>query len=200
MNDIERVGRHIVRTFYDPLPSNDSAAPIWCLGQKYDAKPAPKQPTPNDTSSSTPGTASPAPTTPSDRPEDDSWIRTSLEEADRKEAANGEDPSQYGGWPHRFLDDFESRIWMTYRSGFAPIQKSQDPKATAAMSFRVRMQNLASAGFTSDAGFGCMIRSGQCILANALLELKLGRGEMAIFCLDWAFAYGNVLMLIRLEA
>lgn len=64
---------------------------------------------------------------------------------------------------------------MTYRSGFAPIQKSQDPKATSAMSFRVRMQNLASPGFTSDAGFGCMIRSGQCILANALQILRLGR-------------------------
>ncbi|KAF2788743.1 putative cysteine protease ATG4 [Melanomma pulvis-pyrius CBS 109.77] len=174
MNDIERVGRHIVRTFYDPLPTNDSKAPIWCLGQKYDAKPPPK-PTTHDVSS-TPSTTFAVPLT--DRTgvaEDDSWIRTSIEETDRKEAANGEDPSQYGGWPHTFLDDFESRIWMTYRSGFAPIQKSQDPKATAAMSFRVRMQNLAQSAFTSDAGFGCMIRSGQCILANALLELKLGR-------------------------
>jgi cysteine protease ATG4 len=101
-----------------------------------------------------------------------------MDEAEHKEAPNGaEDPAQYGGWPREFLDDFESRIWMTYRSGFVPIQKSQDPKATAAMSFRVRMQNLAQSAFTSDAGFGCMIRSGQCILANALLELKLGRGR-----------------------
>ena len=64
---------------------------------------------------------------------------------------------------------------MTYRSGFTAIQKSQDPKATASMSFRVRMQNLASPGFTSDTGFGCMIRSGQCILANALQVLRQGR-------------------------
>ena len=180
MNDLERVGRNIVRTFYDPLPSNDSDAPIWCLGQQYDPKPTPLKPTTNDASHA-PNAASPAPQT--DRTggaEDDSWIRTSLEESDRKEAANGEDPSQYGGWPHPFLDDFESRIWMTYRSGFAPIQKSQDPKATAAMSFRVRMQNLAQSAFSSDAGFGCMIRSGQCILANALLNLKLGRGKQLL--------------------
>lgn len=69
---------------------------------------------------------------------------------------------------------------MTYRSGFAPIHKSQDPKATSTMSFRVRMQNFAQSVFTSDAGFGCMIRSGQCILANSLLELRLGR--------DWRLA------------
>lgn len=164
MNDFERVGRNLVRTFYDPLPTNDASDPIWLLGERYDPKP-PLRPTPTDT-----------PSTPhSERGEDESWIRTSVDDADRKEAPNGQDPAQYGGWPSAFLDDFESRIWMTYRSGFAPIQKSQDPRATANMSFRVRMQNLASPGFTSDTGFGCMIRSGQCILANALQMLRLGR-------------------------
>ncbi|KAF2176323.1 autophagy-related protein-like protein 4 [Zopfia rhizophila CBS 207.26] len=175
MNDWERVGRHIVRTFYDPLPTNDQDAPISCLGQQYDPKQTPSKPT----STPAPSTLSTTPSlAQSDRTpgnEDDSWIRTSLEESERKEAVNGEDPSRYGGWPQPFLDDFESRIWMTYRSGFPLIEKSQDPKATAAMSFRVRMQNLAQSGFTSDAGFGCMIRSGQCILANALLSLRLGR-------------------------
>lgn len=166
MNDFERVGRNIVRTFYDPLPTNDSNEPIWLLGQRYNPRP------PADTPSE--------PTAPpTDRTEDESWIRTSIDEKDRKEAPNGEDPTQYGNWPSAFLDDFESRIWMTYRSGFTAIQKSQDPKATSAMSFRVRMQNLASPGFTSDTGFGCMIRSGQCILANALQTLRLGR--------DWRY-------------
>ncbi|KAF2864637.1 autophagy-related protein-like protein 4 [Massariosphaeria phaeospora] len=171
MNEFERVGRHIVRTFYDPLPANDSDAPIWCLGQQYDPKQAPPKATPPETPKA-PSAASTAQTERTGGAEDDSWI---LEGSERKEAANGEDPRQYGGWPHSFLDDFESRLWMTYRSGFAPIQKSQDPKATAAMSFRVRMQNLAQSAFSSDSGFGCMIRSGQCILANALLCLQLGR-------------------------
>jgi cysteine protease ATG4 len=181
MNDIERVGRHILRTLYDPLPSNDGSAPIWCLGQQYDPRPAPSPkptPTPAD-ATNTPPAVSPSPAPQAERTggtEDDSWIRTSLEEAQRNEAANGEDPRQYGGWPQPFLDDFESRIWMTYRSGFLPIQRSSDRKATSAMSFMVRVQNLAQSAFTSDTGFGCMIRSGQCILANALLCLRLGRG------------------------
>lgn len=199
MNDFERVGRNIVRTFYDPLPSNDSDAPIWCLGQQYDPKQTPPKSTATDTSTDTsnpPSSVSPAP--PAERTgaaEDDSWIRTSAEEAKGKEAPNGEDPAQYGGWPHSFLDDFESRIWMTYRSGFSPIQKSQDPKATANMSFRVRMQTLAQSAFTSDSGFGCMIRSGQCILANALLELKLGR-SMSHYIVECCVEFAN---MIRLE-
>lgn len=178
MNELERAGRNIIRTFYDPLPSNDGKTPIWCLGQRYDPKPSQPKPAPSPPTD-TPQNASPAPHT--DRTggaEDDSWIRTSLEESERKEAANGEDPAQYGGWPHPFLDDFESRIWMTYRTGFEPIQKSHESKATSAMSFRVRIQNLAQSGFTSDTGFGCMIRSGQCILANALVCLRLGRGAL----------------------
>ncbi|UPX19483.1 Cysteine protease atg4 [Ascochyta rabiei] len=167
MNDFERVGRNLVRTFYDPLPTNDANDPIWLLGERYDPKPPLLLgSTPSDAAASTPQ---------NERGEDESWIRTSVDDTDRKEAPNGQDPAQYGGWPSAFLDDFESRTWMTYRSGFAPIQKSQDPKATATMSFRVRMQNLASPGFTSDTGFGCMIRSGQSILANALQMLTLGR-------------------------
>ncbi|KAH7095207.1 putative cysteine protease ATG4 [Paraphoma chrysanthemicola] len=169
MNDFERFGRTVVRTFYDPLPCNDSHEPIWLLGQRYDCRPALSKSTPSDPPSTD------ARTPHAERTEDESWIRTSLDEKERKESPNGEDPAQYGNWPSAFLDDFESRVWMTYRSGFVPIQKSQDPKATSAMSFRVRMQNLASPGFTSDAGFGCMIRSGQCILANALQILRQGR-------------------------
>ncbi|KAL6705261.1 Cysteine protease atg4 [Coniothyrium glycines] len=169
MNDFERVGRSIVRTFYDPPPSNESNEPIWLLGQRYEACPPPPQSLP----SSAPAASTPTPL--SERTEDESWIRTSVDDKDRKEAPNGQDPSQYGNWPSAFLDDFESRIWMTYRSGFCAIQKSQDSRATSAMSFRVRMQNLASPGFTSDTGFGCMIRSGQCILANTLQIQRLGR-------------------------
>lgn len=186
MNEFERVGRTLLRSVYDPLPTNNSNEPIWCLGRRYESKlPSSKSAsTPPDThappsSSPAPPSSSPAPHT--DRPglvDEDSWIRTSADESAGKEAPNGgEDPDHYGGWPQAFLDDFESRPWMTYRSGFSPIQKSQDRNATAAMSFRVRVQNLAMSAFTSDSGFGCMIRSGQCILANALVELRLGRGK-----------------------
>lgn len=183
MNEFERVGRTLLRSVYDPLPTNTSDDPIWCLGTRYHPKPSPPSTaeTPAAVPADTPPiSSSPQPTERPGAAEDESWIRTSTDESGGKEAPNGgEDPDQYGGWPQAFLDDFESRAWMTYRSGFPPIQKSQDRQAAAAMSFRVRMQNLAQSAFTSDSGFGCMIRSGQCILANALLSLHLGRGRLS---------------------
>jgi cysteine protease ATG4 len=51
-------------------------------------------------------------------------------------------------------DDFRSLIWMTYRSGFPPIGGS---------------------GPTSDRGWGCMLRCGQMVFANALARKHLGR-------------------------
>ncbi|ODH13578.1 hypothetical protein ACO22_07119 [Paracoccidioides brasiliensis] len=80
-------------------------------------------------------------------------------------------------WPAPFLDDFESKIWLTYRSGFPSIPKSSDPSAASAMTLgvRLRSQLVDSQGFTTDTGWGCMIRSGQSLLASALSILSLGR-------------------------
>ncbi|OVA18984.1 Elongation factor [Macleaya cordata] len=53
-----------------------------------------------------------------------------------------------------FVNDFSSRIWITYRKGFDAIGDSK---------------------FTSDVNWGCMLRSGQMLVAQALLFHHLGR-------------------------
>lgn len=63
------------------------------------------------------------------------------------------DPSQSEGYT-AFVEDFSSRICITYRKGFAAIEDTK---------------------YTSDAGWGCMLRSSQMLVAQALLVHQLGR-------------------------
>lgn len=55
----------------------------------------------------------------------------------------------------QFEADLHSRIWITYRKGF---------------------QAIVDTKLTTDVGWGCMIRSGQMLLAQALVCHNLGRG------------------------
>ncbi|KAL8258233.1 hypothetical protein R6Q59_030274 [Mikania micrantha] len=68
-----------------------------------------------------------------------------------------EDPSQepvHSSGYATFSEDFSSRILMTYRKGFVSIGDSK---------------------YTSDVNWGCMLRSSQMLVAQALLVHRLGR-------------------------
>jgi hypothetical protein len=65
-------------------------------------------------------------------------------------------PSSPTQWADFQRDFTWGLIWCTYRHGFAPIRPSN---------------------FNSDIGWGCMLRSGQGLLANALAIQFMGRGN-----------------------
>ena len=170
--------KKIVKLFWDPEPKNDdsSHAPIWCLGKEYSTN----SPSQSGDVSALEGRKDDSATAQKEEglyvapvKSTDIALNGGCEIIPSKLDGEGNE----GGWPKEFLDDFESRLWMTYRSNFPAIRKSEDPKASASMSLTVRIRSqLDQGGFTSDTGWGCMIRSGQSVLANALVMLRLGRG------------------------
>lgn len=93
-----------------------------------------------------------------------------------------DDSASYPPWPKQFLQDVETRIWFTYRSGFPIIPRDPNgPSPVSVGSFFRGTLDLANAseGFTTDAGWGCMIRTSQSLLANAFLSYFVGR--------DWRY-------------
>lgn len=100
-------------------------------------------------------------------------------------------------WPVDFYADYTSRIWLTYRNSFPPIRDSSlsslEPPVSCSLSASIpsssapnEMAPLPSPSkprwpwqgekvWTSDAGWGCMLRTGQSLLANALIHLHLSR-------------------------
>ncbi len=182
--EVGRVIRRIIQRIWDPEPVNNRASnePVWCLGCSYTldrSKMFGSTTPPADAAN--PTSSSPAPIleaagqhAPSQAPETPPDSASSSFDA----SLAYEEPGQDGGWPPEFLDDFESRIWMTYRTDFDVIPRSTEPKAASALSFTMRLKASFGdqTGFSSDTGWGCMIRSGQSLLANALSITRLGRG------------------------
>ncbi|KAF4345801.1 cysteine protease ATG4 [Fusarium beomiforme] len=176
--------RRIVQMFWDPEPTNDVAQdqPVWCLGHSYklsdkkntksdghDPQTPPLAPK-SDTEDQDTTRASNVPTNAPETPPE------SISSSFSSSLAYG-DQSNDGGWPSGFINDFESRIWMTYRSEFEPIPRSTKPQATSALSLSMRLKSQLGdqSPFSSDSGWGCMIRSGQSLLANTIALVRLGR-------------------------
>jgi cysteine protease ATG4 len=172
--------KRIVQYFWDPEPTNVEglSSPVWCLGRQYALSSNPEKASPLETALDDDSTdiADSKQTEQEATPPES--MKSSVDSALAYDEFTGNNIREDGGWPTPFLDDFEARIWLTYRSNFPAIARSQDPKALSAMTFSVRLRNqlVDQNGFTSDTGWGCMIRSGQSLLANAILILRLGRG------------------------
>ena len=190
--DLTHCRDKVVQYFWDPSTRNESAAPIWLLGRRYDSRYQDRQPRPNTAAAAAAATSPPASpsldaASPADsavvtsaHPSPDETCQNGAADVKNATQTNTQSSDEYAsGWPPQFLDDLESRTWLTYRSTFPPIPKSSNPNA-APSSFAAKMRSLANPnGFTSDTGWGCMIRSGQSLLANSLGLLQLGR--------DWKF-------------
>ena len=111
-------------------------------------------------------------------------------------------------WPPVFYIDFTSRVWLTYRSQFpVPIKdgrladlcdsggsgcgsNSELGEDVSPTIMRSRPWNWVGGEkmWTSDSGWGCMLRTGQSLLANALIHMHLGRG-LFLFLSFFFFAH-----------
>ena len=81
----------------------------------------------------------------------------------------------------------QSRVWFTYRSGFQPIARAENgpgPLAFLGPMLFNAIPNTTVGGvldnhhFTTDVGWGCMIRTSQSLLANALQAATFGRDHV----------------------
>ncbi|THW92388.1 hypothetical protein D6D15_03189 [Aureobasidium pullulans] len=173
-DNLARIAGRIYRYIRDPMPHNQHDDAIWCLGRQYDSHPTSSDP--DSTQPQTPPAASiPAPSATSDSIPPDSAATPQKE--DEFEKVQVQEATNDNGWPPAFLDDLESRIWLTYRTNFSQIAESTDPAASAGYSWKTHITQLVKHGrvFTDDVGWGCMIRSGQSLLANTLQILEFGR-------------------------
>lgn len=163
--------KRIVQAFWDPEPKNDdpSGSDIWCLGTRYPSEKTKLEEAGTQKDEASCKSRSLINGVSSQGSAQQTEATSSAKNDTCKSTDEGDST-----WPSDFLDDCEARMWFTYRSAFPPIKKSPE----ASMTLSVRLRSLGDqGGFTSDTGWGCMIRSGQTLLANAMSNLRLGRGK-----------------------
>jgi cysteine protease ATG4 len=167
----------------DAMPDK-STAPIWLLGVQHPGY--------------EPHAA--APSSISRRGSVDSRRAPSYRSSASSSSSHAELPpvNPANNWPPAFYADFVSRVWLTYRSQFMPIRDttlsaleygqegaSPQPHSATSLSSSSSVKRWpwtsGEKGWTSDAGWGCMLRTGQSLLANALIHLHLGRGAFCFF-------------------
>lgn len=187
MDGIKRPLSRVLRYLgYEPEPPYDESAPIYFLGCTYAARQQR-----DDAESHDPDAVATEAETAKTRSATGDVSESSLSTMDREEYGN-EDVRHAQDWPAEFLKDFKSRIYLCYRRNFPPIPggpdesdvlaEGGDPRThrrspSRSMSPLAFLYDKRDTTLTSDSGWGCMIRTSQMLLANALLILRAGRGE-----------------------
>ncbi|KAK7688333.1 hypothetical protein QCA50_008705 [Cerrena zonata] len=174
---LDKAMRYLLDSDATPDKSTD---PIWILGIEHIGyEPPSPVASPNGRRTSVDSRRSPS-SYRSSPPPDPSLSQSQPPSAKR------DDPGRH--WPPVFYADFTSRIWLTYRSQFHPIRDTTieeleaadaagEPGGIMSASPPPKRWNwpLGDKSWSSDAGWGCMLRTGQSLLANTLLHLHLGR-------------------------
>ncbi|KAK9323516.1 hypothetical protein V1517DRAFT_320049 [Lipomyces orientalis] len=176
MDNIQRFVNYLL----DPDAVNtDHKSPLWSLGVEY--SPVPDRP-PTKSEPFTPPMIQQHNTAASAKSKLSSYL-TNASNALRKSSPSIDQADSDGkitpevnefiiaSWPSAFVDNIGSKLYMTYRTDFPLIPRTSNGPSSISVGSLLRGQINDRAGFTSDVGWGCMIRSGQTLLANTLISL-----------------------------